>query len=1050
MRTRVILAGAVSLLIPVRTWASTDKWTGNVTNWSSNTGWSLNHPPGNLDTVVIAGSSGGTNVITFDATATASNLTTLWIDAPNVSTSTKLAQTAGSLTTNLEIVGFTNAGNLFISGGTHTIGGSGSNGLYVGFNLNSTGNLNISNGALNISNSAMVLGLLGTGSVTQSGGNVFVGGSGSNGLIIGDNWAGTYNMSGGTLAATNSGVFVGLNVGFQNAFNQSGGTVTAGTLEVGEQGPAAYAMSNGATLIVNGTTTVGDFTTGSLSVSGGIATLSGDLIIGNTSLGAGTFVQGGGAVSVVGNVLLGVQSGSSGSAALSGGTFSAAGIYIGGGSNAAGGNGTLTVSGANLTAAAIKVYPGNALVLSSGTVSAGTLDLGGNSSRLNWSGGTLQISGSNGVEIDGSSVVGSSWTLGAGQNLLVSASELIGSGTNVGSFTQSGGTHTVAGTLTVGNGSYSFNDGSLTANVVNNSAFTQNGGALTGSVTNTGNFNFSGGTFGGSLNIALGGNATFTGSFVAGASVMLQGNATVSATAKFNTTSGFDSEGGSLTLAGGTMGGSGPILNNGLIQGFGMIGGTGGFTNAATVTQGAGNLTLSNKGPSVNNGTINLATGRQLVLTAAFSNAASISLNGANISGTAALANLSTGSVSGAGTISAPLSNSGNIVVDSGTLNVTSVFTNNGNIQLGGLTAGFNGSGVVNASELQGFGSVGAPVTNSGTIEAIGGILTISSPLNNTASGLLKSSTGNKLLLSGGLASNNGQIGLTGGIVDTNAQPMVNNGQISGFGTLSTGGLTNATGASIVFAGGTSTLFGALTNNVGGTVQVNLATAVFQGPVVNNGFMQVTGANVTFAAGFTDNGIFASDPSTHSFTNLSVGKSGAIVAATDRFVLSGDLTSSSTQNAMWNTREATLEFSGVGAHALSVNGADVGDGIVGETNNFAWGTLQVDAGGSLTLVDGDTASGGALYVGTLDLVGVPLDATLATFIAGHITNSDASDPMNIYYDPMTAGDAYLADQTFSLGNGGLLSPLVPEPGAAAGLAIMTATHLCRRRVRRRA
>jgi fibronectin-binding autotransporter adhesin len=716
----------------------------------------------------------------------------------------------------------------------------------------------------------------------------------------------------------------------------------------------------------------------------------------------------------------------------------------------------LSVSGGDLTIGGLlKLYTANAansLALSGGgTISAGSLDLGGNFSRFTWTAGTLLISGSNGLNIDGGSTVGGSWTIGTGQNLTVNYSETVGSSTNGGAFTQTGGNHTVLGTLTIASGvgasgTYTLNGGVLSAAVVDNGNFTQNGGIFTGSLSINNNFNFTAGTFNGPLTIGLGANANFNGPFTTNSSVAITGNATVGAAATLNTTAGFDSEGGAMTLAGGTMAGSGPILNNGLISGFGVIGGSGGFTNNSTINQGAGNLTLANTGPSINNGAVSLASGRQLIVSAAYSNAGSITLNGAIISGTSTLINTPTGSLNGPGMISAPLSNSGNVIVDSGTLTVPSVFTNYGNIQLGGLTAAFNGSGIINANELQGFGTVGAPVTNNATIAAIGGTLTFSSPVNNAATGTLEVASGTKLLLSGGLAANNGLIGLSGGTVDSGTQYIVNSGQISGYGILSSGGLTNSAGATITLGGGTASIYGTLTNNVGGTVRVSQSTAVFQGPVINNGFMQVTGGNVTFAAGFTDNGIYSSDPSIHTLTNLTIGKAGALEADGDTFVISGNFLSSSTQSAVWDTRSALLEFSGTSVHAFSLTGSDEGAAAAGETNNFAWGTLQLDDNGTLSLQNGNANPSGALYVNVLDLADAPTDGTLSAYIADHLVNANAADPINVYYNPSEPGDAYLDDQTFALGSGGgYLSPLVPEPSSVMPLSFVAGAWLGRRR-----
>ena len=304
-----VLIGAMPLLGPQRLWANTDKWTGTVSNWSSNTGWSLNHQPGNLDTAQIVGSSSGSNILTFDSVATATNLAVLWIDASKLTTSITLSQATGSLTTGLEIIGYTNSGTLSFSGGTHIVGGSGTNSLYLGYNPASTGNVNITAGSLQILNAPLYVGYNGNGNLTQSGGTVLLSGSGTNGLIVGDNNAGTYTLSGGLLSVSNGATTLGLNLELSNTFNQTGGSNITGTLDIGFFSTSSYSLSNGASLSVISTTTVGDNATGSFTQFGGNASFNSDLQIGDNASSSGTLLQSGGAASVTGNLLLGLQIG---------------------------------------------------------------------------------------------------------------------------------------------------------------------------------------------------------------------------------------------------------------------------------------------------------------------------------------------------------------------------------------------------------------------------------------------------------------------------------------------------------------------------------------------------------------------------------------------------------------------------------------------------------------------------------------------------------------------------------------------------------------------
>src|SRR5208282_3073833 len=108
-----------------------------------------------------------------------------------------------------------------------------------------------------------------------------------------------------------------------------------------------------------------------------------------------------------------------------------------------------------------------------------------------------------------------------------------------------------------------------------------------------------------------------------------------------------------------------------------------------------------------------------------------------------------------------------------------------------GFTADLTGGSIANSGSIQGNGLVSNAVNNTGTIESIDGTLTLSGSLQNSAGGLLTADAGSKLLVSSGLAANKGTINLTGGVFDNNSFALSNSGQISGYGTLRSGGLTN-------------------------------------------------------------------------------------------------------------------------------------------------------------------------------------------------------------------------------------------------------------------
>jgi hypothetical protein len=249
-------------------------------------------------------------------------------------------------------------------------------------------------------------------------------------------------------------------------------------------------------------------------------------------------------------------------------------------------------------------------------------------------------------------------------------------------------------------------------------------------------------------------------------------------------------------------------------------------------------------------------------------------------------------------------------------------------------------------------------------------------------------------------------INLTGGTFDNSTFALSNTGQISGFGTIRTGGLTN--NGSVTLTGGFTTVIGNVTNNAGHQLKVAYNPAIFTGNVVNNGIFKNTSTTITFAGTYTENGTFISDPADNFFNNASIGGNGAWVGGFgDRFFVSGDLLNSSTNKSGWQTSEAELHFTGGLRHLLSVMAEDRGISFEGYDNNFAWGNLTLDPADQLTL-DGP----GALYVHELHISDI-----------AQITSSQ-----NIYYDLRYPANDYLNGQTYALAGGGSIQP-VPEPTA---------------------
>ncbi|MDB4453185.1 VPLPA-CTERM sorting domain-containing protein, partial [bacterium] len=319
--------------------------------------------------------------------------------------------------------------------------------------------------------------------------------------------------------------------------------------------------------------------------------------------------------------------------------------------------------------------------------------------------------------------------------------------------------------------------------------------------------------------------------------------------------------------------------------------------------------------------------------------------------------------------------------------------------------------------------NVASNITNQGTIESNNGTLVLNGTASNTSSGLISTESGSQVLVLQGLASNEGIISLTGGTFDNNNKVLNNEGQISGHGTLRTGGLTNTD--AVHFTGGATTINGNVTNEVGASMQVSYDAAIFTGDVVNNGIFKTTDTNVTFAGSYTENGIYISDPSDNYFQDLLIGENGSLVGGVgDNWHVSGDLINASTQASSWNTNDASLFMSGAGNQLLELSAEDLGASLLGYDDNFAWGELHVGSGIDLTLADGNAEEGGALYVGLFNYGG-PVD--FSAFVMAAIFSD-----YNIYYDADLAGNSYLMGNTFALNGSGSLIGIssVPVPAAA--------------------
>ena len=583
-------------------------------------------------------------------------------------------------------------------------------------------------------------------------------------------------------------------------------------------------------------------------------------------------------------------------------------------------------------------------------------------------------------------------------------------------FMANGGTLTLeSGTLTASTmhvytgGTFNGAGGALNVQTIG-----QYGGAIDGLLDNRGTFNYGSGDFRGRL--LNRGNVTWGGSLVLGDGMAneagLQLGGFTGSVELICNGQGLRNDGSMTLWVGAILGGDGPLVNNGRMDCLAYywtttalvstIAGTGGFTNNGYMTvvpsmpeATAVDLVLSNTGTNTNVGTIDLATGRQLRLEgAALGNRGALNLNGALITGTGTLTNMPGGVLAGPGTISAPFGNDGLVVVDEGALHVVEAFTNTGTVRLDAGSAALMGGKVTNSGTIEGRGHVSSDVDNSGIIEPVGGTLSLSGAVLNLPAGTISATAGSKVLATGIGGPNEGTISLAGGTFDTGGRPMTNDGLIAGYGVFRSGGLTNNN--AVVFSGGTATVNGPVVNALDARMTVAYQPAVFTGNVANYGEFKVTDTTVTFAGTYSEYGTYLSDPAYNCFSDVSVGATGAFIGgAGDRFLVRGDLLSSSANAAGWDTAEAELIFqkSADHRHVLGVTGEDRGAVPAGRVDNFAWGKVTVQAGETVALADGNAAPGGALYVRDLAMeAGSTLDlAHLNLHVSGVLANAGTLD-----------------------------------------------------------
>ncbi len=747
-----------------------------------------------------------------------------------------------------------------------------------------------------------------------------------------------------------------------------------------------------------------------LTLDAGTVLIANDSALGTgtLSMANGTMIQAdGGAHTVSNSVSL-----ASGTATIGGGQeLTLNGVISGSGVLAKTGSGLLRLSNASNS------WTGGL------TLSAGTLAVGDSaalsSGALVINGGAVQADGAarnplNAVAIGGDFTVGGSFDLTLSGPATLTGNRTITVNNANAIFSGGIGQDVVGRTLTkAGSGNLSLSGSdTFTKLIISAGTVTQDGALLSAAVINQAAFIYNGGTFGGRLTnfgtVAV--NADFTAadgmendagfSLATGRNVILNG-------------AGLDNE-GSFGLAGGTLSGSGPLMNDNTLFGNGAIAGSGGFTNNAFVNVSGGSLKLTNSGSNYNYGEIMLSSGEFLQLGAGVSltNASAISLNGGLISGAGTLANIG-GSITGPGVISANLSNvSGVIIVGNGNnLTIVHPWYNGGIVELTSLTSNVTGGAVTNYGTIQGLGAVSCNVTNSGSVEAAGGTLTLAGPATNSAAGTLNIDASSKLVITNGLITNAGTILNQGGTFDNNGFALSNTGVLAGFGVFRTGGAGLTNNGGISFTGGATSVIGPVTNQNGRTITVAYNPALFTGMVTNVGgaTFNILNTTATFAGGFTNAGSsnFAKAGGGEvDITAAPTLNSKSALSVTDG-ILKFDIVSSTPSIGTGVTATvaggATLELAGSVSALASGGGAPAPAGRVGITNDSSAagivvsgtnqqvgnidgsGVTRINAGSDLTadhivqnglVIGGSAAAPGKVTIAASDPEGQPIDLAL--------------------------------------------------------------------------
>ncbi|WP_231740094.1 Ig-like domain-containing protein [Ectopseudomonas composti] len=837
----------------------------------------------------------------------------------------------------------------------------------------------------------------GSGALTKAGaGNLTLAGSGNTFSGATSISAGTLTVSGGDAIASTSSVNVSAGATLALAGNETVGNLSgAGSINLGSSSLTTNQTAD--------TTFSGNISgTGGLNLNQiGSATYSTTLSGTNTYTGSTMLLNYGwlklngdasmsdsSAVRVNGNSVLTLQSdqtigslaSNSATASIQLGSYtltsggdntstSVSGVVSGTGSLVKQGSGTLTLSGSN-------TYGGTT------SVSAGTLSIAGDS---NLGSGAVNLAGGSVLDVSGPTTIDNAIVL-TGNSSIGNSNAVTLSGAISGAYDLS---KTGAGTLTLsGNNSYG--------------ATFVNAGTL--SIANDGNLGS------GAVNLAAGTTLALTGATNVDNSIVLGGDASISAAANA-TLSGVISGAFTLTKAG---------ANTLTLTGSNTYGAT---------TVNAGTLSVASDS-NLGSGTLTLGAGTTLAVTSATTIDNAIALSGAATVNTSADTTLS-GVISGnnnltkAGsavlTLTGNNTYSGSTSVSAGTLSVASdANLGAGSLNLAnGTTLQITGNTTIdNALALTGLVTVnaGAAATLSGTISGTGS-LTKTGASNLTLSGS-NTNTGTTSVSAGTLVVDGSTSSAT---IVANGATLAGGGTLGGDVIVQNGG-TLSPGNS---GAGTLTVSGNLTLDAGSTLALDInGTTAGTGydRVTVNGTVDVSGAALAvthgYAAGSGDSYTVivndAADAVTGTFSGVSEG---------GKF------------NAAGNGTELTTSYIGSSGNDLTLT-APIAPTVTSVSSSTANGTYKI----------GDVITVTVRFDSAVNVTGTPtltLETGTTDRVLDYVSGS-GTDTLSFSYT-VQAGDSsadldYASTSALNL-NGGSIQDgtsqsailTLPTPGAAGSL-----------------